>query len=203
MRTQINEKGIVLIGERLTEEILSKLTLHEELTAFRQPQEQYKALLEISRLKDGRVYGCIYNQTIVGYVTFHPAEPDCRWGEELFGPGITELGGMEVAKEWRKYGLCSSMLKEVFEDTFWEDLIVIAQYVYWHWDLKGTNLDIWNYRKMLSRIMEKNGFKLRSTDEPEISSHPANMLKVRIGKKVAKELMIKFEASMFNNLWML
>lgn len=196
------DKGVVIIGKKLSPVILDNLTLHEELTSFRQPREQHSALIEITKLTTGRVYGCIHNQTIVGYVTFHPSEPDCRWGNEIFGPGIIELGGMEVAKDWRNYGLCSLMLKEVFQEEYWEDFIVIALHLYWHWDLKGTNLDVWNYRKMLSRIMEKNGFRLRSTDEGEIRSHPANMLKVRIGKKVPKNLVSKFETSIYKDRWM-
>ena len=32
-----------------------------------------------------------------------------------------------------------------------EDYLVITTEYYWHWDLKGTGLNVWDYRKMMER----------------------------------------------------
>ncbi|AVX20819.1 MAG: GNAT family N-acetyltransferase [Bacillota bacterium] len=203
MRRVQTDKGEVAVGGPLTEDVLACLQFDPGLTAFRRPHEQHRALQQIAAMPEGRVYGCIADETLVGYVTFHPAEEEGRWGKGEFAGFILELGAIEISPEWRGFGLAGLLLQETFCDDFWEDYIVISQHLHWHWDLKGTGLDLWGYKKMLSHVMEKGGFQLRNTDEPEIASHPANMLRVRIGKRVPAERVIQFEGSLYQNLWML
>ena len=77
------------------------------------------------------------------------------------------------------------MLKTAFADPAMENYIVISTEYYWHWDLKGTGLSVWEYRKVMEKVMGSVGNEsgLPPTD-PEITAHPANCLMARIGKNV-------------------
>jgi len=59
--------------------------------------------------------------------------------------------------------------------------------------LKALALMSGRIQKMLINLFGKVGFKKRRTDDPEILEHPANMLLVRIGKKVNKIYLKAFE----------
>lgn len=203
MRRIETDKGEVVVGGPFTASELASWYFDPGLTSFRRPQEQHRALQEIASMPGGKVYGCVAAETIIGYVTFHPAEEEGRWAKGEFAEYIRELGAIEIAPGWRGFGLAGCLLQEVFSDDYWEDYIVISQHLHWHWDLKGTGLDLWGYKQMLSRVMEKGGLQLRSTDEPEVASHPANMLRARIGRRVAAHRVIAFEGSLYRNLWML
>lgn len=49
-----------------------------------------------------------------------------------------------------------------------EKYIIITTEYYWHWDLKGTNKDVWEYRKMMEKMMNAGGLVWFATDDPEI-----------------------------------
>ena len=89
------------------------------------------------------------------------------------------------------------MGKTLFEvsmmDDAMEDYIIITTEYYWHWDLKGTGLNVWEYRKMMEKMMKAGGLEYSATDDPEISSHPANCLMARIGKRVDQESIEQFD----------
>jgi acetoin utilization protein AcuA len=74
---------------------------------------------------------------------------------------------------------------------------VLSTEYYWHWDFEGTNLEIWEYREVMKRIMEHVGMEVKDTDEEEIASHPANMLMVRVGANVDKAIVEDFEKLLF------
>jgi len=84
-------------------------------------------------------------------------------------------------------------------DDAMEDYIIITTEYYWHWDLKGTGLNVWEYRKMMEKMMNAGGLEWYATDDPEICSHPANCLMVRIGKRVDNESIQKFDQLRFTN----
>ena len=71
-------------------------------------------------------------------------------------------------------------------DDAMEDYIILTTEYYWHWDLKGTKLNVWEYRKIMEKMMNAGGLEYYATDDPEISSHPANCLMARIGKELIK-----------------
>ena len=64
-----------------------------------------------------------------------------------------------------------------------ENVIVYTTEYYWHWDLEGTGLSVWDYRAMMENFMKEAGMVWFATDDPEICAHPANCLMVRIGRK--------------------
>ncbi|NLK01180.1 MAG: GNAT family N-acetyltransferase [Clostridia bacterium] len=185
-------KGVIRVtGPALSEEIAS-LSMDETLDSFRKPQDQKKALEEIAMLVEGRVYIAVKEDMLIGYVTFHPPEKFERWGRGGLDC-IRELGAIEVSRNFRGMKLALTLMELSFCCGAMDDYIVIATEYYWHWDLKGTNLSTWEYRRMLEAVMSSVGMRPRETDESEISSHPANVLMVRIGKNVSKEDSEAFE----------
>ncbi|HDC3282383.1 TPA: N-acetyltransferase, partial [Staphylococcus aureus] len=66
----IHDKQFVIEGP-LTHEDLKALTFDAYLTAFRDAEDQFEALLEITTLPEGRIYVARQDKLIVGYVTFH------------------------------------------------------------------------------------------------------------------------------------
>ena len=63
------------------QEELAKLDFHEDLTAFRPPAQQHKALVEIAELPEGRIIIVRELNEIVGYVTYLYPDPLERWSE--------------------------------------------------------------------------------------------------------------------------
>ncbi|OEF98258.1 GNAT family N-acetyltransferase [Desulfuribacillus alkaliarsenatis] len=179
-------------------EKLRHLNMHEQLVAFRIPEEQKEALVEIAELPEGRIVGAIHNDTLVGYITFHYPDPYERWAEGNM-EDLLELGAIEVAKDYRQYGLAKKMMAIAFKDSVMDQFIVISTEYYWHWDLKNTGLSVWDYRKIMESIMSSVGMEYFATDDPEICSHPANLLMARIGKEVPLESIEAFDNLRFKN----
>ena len=90
-----------------------------------------------------------------------------------------------MARGFRGYGIAHRLLEAAFDQGRMEEYIVIATEYYWHWDLIGEGLHIWDYRIKLEKLMATVGLYPRETSDPEINSHPANALMVRIGSKVS------------------
>ncbi len=184
-------EGELIIHGPVGPELLSSLKIDSGLKSFRPPHKQHAALIEISRLEFGRVIIAQFDQTLVGYVTFHPPDDFEHW---VKGPKeLLELGAIEVSPRFRRHGTGRRLLEVAFSDPVMERLIIFATEYYWHWDLEGTSLNIWEYREMMRNLMEHVGMTIKDTDEVEISSHPANMLMVRYGNNVPKTLMLEFE----------
>ncbi|RUT36282.1 GNAT family N-acetyltransferase [Paenibacillus zeisoli] len=182
-------------------DILQRLRMHPELDAFRKPEEQHAALVEIAGLPEGRMIIAREGDLIVGYVTFHYPDEMERWSQGEM-PDLIELGAIEVANEYRSLGLGSAMIRTAFEDTQMENYIVFTTEYYWHWDLKTSGLDVWAYRKMMERLMQTVDMVWYATDDPEICSHPANCLMVRIGKNVPLESKERFDQIRFQQRFM-
>ncbi|WP_102691036.1 GNAT family N-acetyltransferase [Rummeliibacillus pycnus] len=191
---------IVVEGPIATEE-LQKLKFHNGLTAFRIPEQQFAAIVEISKLPEGRMIIARLNQTIIAYATFLYPDPLERWSEGKM-ENLIELGAIEVAPEFRGTGVGKSLLQVSMMDDAMEDYIVITTEYYWHWDLKRTGLNVWEYRKVMEKMMQAGGLEVAATDDPEISSHPANCLMVRIGNRVDQESIEKFDQLRFMNRYM-
>jgi acetoin utilization protein AcuA len=54
----------------------------------------------------------------------------------------------------------------------------------------------------MEKMMSAGGLVYFATDDPEISSHPANCLMARIGKRVPTESIQKFDQLRFMNRFM-
>ncbi|MHB1651166.1 MAG: GNAT family N-acetyltransferase [Desulfitobacteriaceae bacterium] len=188
-------EGVLHIKGPVSPEIISTLTMDSGLRAFRPPTRQKEALVEISGLELGSVVIAEREGELLGYVTFHPPDSFERWAA---GPRqVLELGAIEIAPKMRGLGIARRLLEVAFANPEMEDFLVLATEYYWHWDLEGKGLHIWEYRELMRRLMAHVGMVVKDTDEEEISSHPANMLTVRYGKHVSREVMLAFEALLF------
>ncbi|MFS8512302.1 MAG: GNAT family N-acetyltransferase [Planifilum fulgidum] len=198
-RKVLNANGKCLVTEGpVSPEAIERYPFHEGLVAFRPPEQQRKAMIEIARLPEGRIIIARTEDTIVGYVSFLYPDPLERWSEGNM-EDLLELGAIEVAPPYRKYGVAKAMLKTAFADPAMENYIVISTEYYWHWDLKGTGLSVWEYRKVMEKVMGSVGMEWFATDDPEITAHPANCLMARIGKNVPLESVEKFDRLRFIN----
>jgi acetoin utilization protein AcuA len=198
-REEMEAGGKRLIVEGpIQPEQLAAMRFDEGLKAFRPPEQQHRALVEIAALPEGRIIVAREGQLVLGYVTFLHPDPLERWSQAKL-PDLLELGAIEVSAKVRAGGVAKKMLQVAFADDAMEDYIVITTEYYWHWDLKGTGLDVWEYRKVMEKVMGSVGMTWMATDDPEICSHPANCLMARIGKRVPPESIAAFDAMRFQN----
>lgn len=186
-------KGLVIVKGPIPPEELAELAMNEGLRAFRPPDRQHKALVEIASMERGMIFAAVHEKEIVGYCTFHPPDEFERWGQANI-PELIELGGLEVSPHWRGCGLAQAILEVAFAGDRFEKNIVIATEYCWHWDLKGTGLPVFKYRQMMEKLLRRVNMYPLGTDDPEICAHPANMLAVRVGSKVPSDAVIAFEA---------
>ena len=193
--------GLVVIEGPVSPEKLSQYTLHENLTSFRPPAQQKKAIVEIAQLEEGRIVIIRKEKMVLGYATYLYPDPLERWAEDKID-NMIELGGIEVTPSYRSGGVGKKLLEVSFMGDEMEDYLVITTEYYWHWDLKGSGLNVWEYRKMMERLMSSVGFEPFATDDPEITSHPANCLMARIGKRVDEDTLERFDRLRFKNRYM-
>ncbi|WP_227396602.1 GNAT family N-acetyltransferase [Jeotgalibacillus aurantiacus] len=194
-------KGTIVIEGPISKDQLTLMEFHEDLVAFRPPAQQHKALIEIADLPEGRIIIAREHNTIVGYVTYLYPDPLERWSQGNM-KNLIELGAIEVIPKYRGASVGKNLLRVSMMDDAMEDYIVITTEYYWHWDLKGTGLNVWDYRKVMEKMMNAGGLEYYATDDPEISSHPANCLMARIGKRVDPDSIQRFDQLRFMNRFM-
>jgi acetoin utilization protein AcuA len=193
--------GDLIIEGPVSPDKIASLDFHEDLKAFRPAKQQQQALIGISQLDDGRIIIARDRNTVVGYVTFLYPDPLERWSEGKL-ENMIELGAIEVIPKFRDFSVGKNLLLVSMMDDAMEDYIIITTEYYWHWDLKGTGLNVWEYRKIMEKMMNTGGLEWYATDDPEICSHPANCLMVRIGKRIDNESIQKFDRLRFMNRFM-
>ncbi|HEY9569678.1 MAG TPA: GNAT family N-acetyltransferase [Metalysinibacillus sp.] len=195
------EHGTVIVEGPVSPEDLANYTFHEGLVAFRLPEQQHEAIIGIAKLDEGRIIIIRNGDVIVGYVTYLYPDPQERWAEDRI-PNMIELGAIEVVKAYRGTGVGKALLEVSFMGDEMEDYLVMTTEYYWHWDLKGTGLNVWDYRKMMERMMSSQGFEYYATDDPEITSHPANCLMARVGARVEQDTIERFDKLRFASRFM-
>ncbi|WP_188456517.1 GNAT family N-acetyltransferase [Virgibacillus oceani] len=194
--TSNSAKGTIKIEGPLTSLELQNYYFHENLTAFRPADKQFEAIKSIADFPEGRIIIARTEDTIIGYVTYLHPDPLERWSKFNMDD-LIELGAVEVIPEYRGEKIASGLLQVSMMDNYMENYIIISTEYYWHWDLNGTKLSIWNYRKVMEKMMAAGGLLPAPTDDPEIISHPANCLMVRIGKHVPEESIKQFDTLRF------
>lgn len=193
--------GNVIVEGPVSSEALATYEFHEGLKAFRPPKQQKEALVSIAALDEGRIIIVRNDNMVVGYVTYLYPDPLERWAEDRID-NMIELGAIEVIPDYRGTGVGKQLLLVTFMDEAMEDYLVITTEYYWHWDLKGSGLNVWDYRKMMERMMSVVGFEYYATDDPEITSHPANCLMARTGKNVKMDTLERFDHLRFRSRFM-
>jgi acetoin utilization protein AcuA len=196
-----HKNGDIIIEGPISASDLESLEFHEDLVAFRPPTQQHKALVEIAGLPEGRILIVRDMNTVVGYVTYLYPDPLERWSQGNM-KNLIELGAIEVIPKFRGGGVGKSLLRVSMMDDAMEDYIILTTEYYWHWDLKGTKLNVWEYRKIMEKMMNVGGLEYYATDDPEICSHPANCLMARIGKRVNQDSVQQFDSLRFMNRFM-
>ena len=177
---------------------LKTLTFDDDLNAFRPAPDQFEALLKISQLTEGRIYIVRQNQHIIGYVTYHYPDDFERWSEGNLDY-LIELGAIEIHHAYRQYHLGGELISLSLSQDEFENYIVLTTEYYWHWDLKTAKLDVYEYKKMMQKLMSKGGLEVFATDDPEITSHPANCLMARIGKRITLDQQQAFDDLRYKN----
>ncbi|MDY0405318.1 GNAT family N-acetyltransferase [Virgibacillus sp. 179-BFC.A HS] len=195
-QTRMTKNGMITIEGPLSSEQLRKYHFHEDLTAFRPASKQFEAVLDIADFPEGRIIIARIQDTIIGYVTYLHADPLERWSTFQMDDLIV-LGAIEVIPDYRGAKIGSGLLEVSMMDDFMENYIIISTEYYWHWDLDKTNLSVWQYRKVMEKMMAAGGLSPAPTDDPEIISHPANCLMVRIGKNVPESSIEQFDKLRF------
>jgi len=194
--THETKYGPIVIEGPVESARLKNYDFHDQLTAFRPAPQQYEALLGIADLPEGRIIIARTDDMIIGYVTYVHPDPLERWS--IFNLGdLIELGAVEVIPEYRGQKVASKLLEVSMMDEYMENYITFSTEYYWHWDLDGAELNVWDYRKVMEKMMAAGGLLPQPTDDPEIISHPANSLMVRIGKNVPEESVKKFDELRF------
>ncbi|UOQ46132.1 GNAT family N-acetyltransferase [Halobacillus salinarum] len=191
-KTVDTDVGPVIIEGPVSSEDMAGYSFAIDLNAFRPSDKQFEAVKEIADFEEGRIIIARHQEKIVGYVTFLHPDPLERWSEGNM-EDLIELGAIEVIPDFRSYRIGSGLIKTAMMDAFMENYIIISTEYYWHWDLKGTQLSIWDYRKVMEKMMGSGGLTPAPTDDPEIISHPANCLMVKIGKHVPQSSIDKFD----------
>lgn len=190
------ENESVTIEGPLSSEELSNYEFHQDLTAFRTADQQYAAILEIADLPEGRILVARVDHIIVGYVTYVYPDPLETWSQ-LPMDNLIVLGAIEVIPAYRGKKIASNLLSVSMMDPYMENYIIISTEYYWHWDLDETKLSMWDYRKIMEKMMAAGGLTPARTEDPEITSHPANCLMVRIGSLVDQESIETFDKLRF------
>lgn len=185
----------------VSSDVIRNNTFHEGLHAFRPADRQQEALAEIADLPEGRIIVARDQDTIVAYVTFLYPDPLERWSQGHM-KDLLELGAIEVAAPWRHGGTAKKLLEVAFMDDAMNDFIVISTEYYWHWDLEGTGLSVWDYKEVMKKVMGSVGMEYFATDDPEITCHPANMLMGRIGSRVPLDSIEQFNELRFQSRYM-
>jgi acetoin utilization protein AcuA len=132
------------------------------------------------------------SDTIIGFGVLAYPDTTERWSD--LGPDIMiEVKAIEVARSWRSGKIASSMLEMVLNHPLIEDKIAYMVGYSWTWDLEETEKTAEQYRGMLIRLFEPQGFQLYKTNEPNICLRPENLFICRIGKNISEAVLIRFK----------
>ncbi|MFQ3871760.1 N-acetyltransferase [Staphylococcus sp. Mo2-1] len=192
------EQGTFVIEGPVSRNNLESMTFDDGLFAFRPLADQFEAIKEISELEEGRIFVLRNSQHIIGYVTYHYPDPLERWSSGNL-EYLIELGAIELSLAYRDLHLGSELIKVSLAADEYEDYIVLTTEYYWHWDLKNSGLDVYEYKKLMQKLMGYGGLEVFATDDPEITSHPANCLMARIGSRISIEQLQAFDDIRFMN----
>jgi acetoin utilization deacetylase AcuC-like enzyme/GNAT superfamily N-acetyltransferase len=175
--------GPLVLRDRCPASLLRRLQVDPGIHAFVRSAEQAREVL--ARIAEEPTGEVVVAHTpdglVVGYVAVLGPEPGTRFASL---PGLLEIGAVEVATGWRRGGVASALLRFAVEPEPFEDLILIASGLAWHWDLDQSGLSAVAYRRVLLRVFEDAGFEALRTDEPEIAYQAANLFVARVGARV-------------------
>ncbi len=122
-------KGTLIVEGPVPTHKLENYKFHEDLTAFRPAPQQYKAVIDISKLPEARIIVARLDDLIIGYVTYLYPDPLERWSQGNM-ENLIELGAVEVIPAFRGYSVGKTMLQVSMMDDNMEDYIIITTEYY-------------------------------------------------------------------------
>jgi acetoin utilization deacetylase AcuC-like enzyme/GNAT superfamily N-acetyltransferase len=180
-KTLETKRGTVLLRDFCPPSLVERLRVERELHAFaRRPEGEHQLLLSIAKSPDSELT-LAHTPTgeIIGQVTIAPLD---AWWEGL--ENAYEVA-IEVSSNWRGLGLARHLLAFALELDALEDMLLFGIGLSWHWDMEGLGITPYRYRQMLIHLFASQGFTPYDTTEPNVMMELANVLLVRIGKRVA------------------
>ncbi|MDQ6660189.1 MAG: hypothetical protein M3Z24_04400, partial [Chloroflexota bacterium] len=187
-KTLETSKGVLFMRDFCPPSFVERLKADSGLKAFaRLPEREHQLLLGIAKSPDcALTLAHTPGGEIVGEVTIAPADV---WWEGL--DTVYEVA-IEVSSNWRGLGIAKQLLAFALELDALEDMILFAEGLAWHWDTEGLGMSVYRYRQMIAHLFGTQGFQEYPTTEPNISMEPANVLLVRIGKRVDQRVVSQF-----------
>jgi hypothetical protein len=179
-KTLETKRGPVLLRDFCPPSLVERLRAERELHAFaRRPEGEHQLLLSIANSPDcALTLAHTPTGEIIGQVTIAPLD---AWWEGL--ENAYEVA-IEVSSNWRGLHLASDLLAFALELDALEDMLLLGIGLSWHWDMEGLGITPYHYRQMLTRLFASQGFVPYDTTEPNVMMASANVLLVRIGKRV-------------------
>src|SRR5258708_13367818 len=177
--------GSLMLHSFCPPSLVASLKAERGLHAFaRVPEREHQLLLGTAERPDcALTLAYTPGGEIVGQVTLAPAD---AWWQ---GVANTYELAIEVSTRWRRLGIARQLLSLALEFDAVEEMILIAVVLSCHWYLKASVLPPFRYRSLLAHVLEPYHFFEFLTDEPNVEMDPANILLVRIGKHVEREVM--------------
>jgi acetoin utilization deacetylase AcuC-like enzyme/GNAT superfamily N-acetyltransferase len=187
-------KGPLLLRDFCPPSLVERLTADSGMQAFaRLPEREHQLLLTIAKSPDcALTLAHTPAGEIVGEVTLAFADD---WWEGL--ENVYEVT-IEVSAHWRRLGIGHQLLSFALELDTLEDMILFAMGLSWHWDIEGLEITPRRYRELIARLFASQGFVEHATTEPNISMDPANILLVRVGKRVDQHMANQFFSRILN-----
>ncbi len=177
--------GSLILHNFCPPSLVTSLKADRGLHAFTYvPEREHQLLLGIAERPDcALTLAYTPDGEIVGQVTLTPAD---TWWQ---GVANTYEIAIEVSTRWRRLGVARQLLSLALEFDAVEEMNLVALGLSWHWDFKEAGLSAFRYRSLVAHVLEPYHFFECLTDEPNVAMDPTNILLVRIGKNVEREVM--------------
>ena len=189
-------KGLIKICVLAGPEDIRNCTFDSQLT----PRSPNTSLLTGHRLlekfvgqPDARIVAAqAEHNHVIGYGILAYPEPNERWAD--LGPKVMmEVKAIDVARSWRSYRIASAILKRIIRTPLIEEKIIYMVGYSWTWDLVGTANTAQQYRPVLIRLFEPQGFSQYQTNEPNVCLKAENLFMCRVGKHVPRVVRDRFK----------
>jgi acetoin utilization deacetylase AcuC-like enzyme/GNAT superfamily N-acetyltransferase len=180
--------GTLLLRDFCPPSLVERLRAENGLRAFaRIPDREHQLLMNIAKSPDcALALAHTPAGEIVGEVTLAPGD---EWWEGF--ENVYEVT-IEVSSNWRGMGIAHRLLAFALELDALEDMILFAMGLAWHWDLEGLQMSVLRYRELIRHLFGVQGFVEHATTEPNIELQPGNILLVRVGKNVDRNVADRF-----------
>lgn len=152
-------------------------------------------LVAMARITQVEITVALVENQIVGFVILSAPHPQSRWGRAPL-KGLYEVTAFEVARPWRGRGIGAGLLRMVLTPA-WDKRIVVASLDPEEWDTVGMELSKRLYREMLLSLFRPAGFaEYPLLLDAGLSHDPSSLFLVRVGSRVDRERLRRFEASL-------